>query len=65
MTGMGQDPDGIKSYCDSKNITFEAYSPLGSGSSELITGNLTTSIGKAHNKTGAQVSLEVYVQTVR
>lgn len=55
--GMGTDPIGLKSYCDAHNIHVQAYSPLGDGSSELITGDLVTSIGNSHNKTGAQVAL--------
>ena len=27
--GMGPDPDGLISYCAKRNITVEAYSPLG------------------------------------
>jgi len=55
--GMGVDPAGLKSYCDSKGIVLQAYSPLGDGTDELITGDLVSGIGAAHNKTGAQVSL--------
>ena len=55
--GMGPDPGGIISYCKGKGVQVQAYSPLGDGSSELITGDLVTGIGKAYNKTGAQVSL--------
>merc|ERR1712226_873297 len=61
--GMGTDPTGLKSYCDSKGIHVQAYSPLGDGTSELITGPLVTSIGKAHNMTGAQVSLRWLIET--
>lgn len=55
--GMGADPIGLKSYCEAHNIHLQAYSPLGDGGTELITGDLVTSIGKSHNKTGAQISL--------
>jgi 2,5-diketo-D-gluconate reductase A len=55
--GMGTDPIGLKSYCDDHGIHMQAYSPLGDGSSELITGDLVTGIGNSHGKTGAQVSL--------
>lgn len=61
--GMGADPEGLKSYGDSKGIVTQAYSPLGDGSSELITGPLVTGIGKAHNMTGAQVSLRWLIET--
>merc|ERR1711988_1312567 len=60
--GMGTDPEGLKSYCDSKGIHLQAYSPLGDGSSELITGPLVTGIGKAHNMTGAQVALRWLIE---
>lgn len=42
---------------DAKKIVTQAYSPLGDGSSDLITGKLVTGIGQHYNKTGAQVSL--------
>lgn len=60
--GMGPDPAGLKSYTESKGIVHMAYSPLAEGTSELITGELVTSIGAAHNKTGAQVALSWVVQ---
>ena len=47
---------------DSKGVTLQAYSPLGDGTSELITGDLVSGIGKAHNKTGAQVSMKWIAQ---
>jgi diketogulonate reductase-like aldo/keto reductase len=55
--GMGVDPISVKSYCEEHNIHLQAYSPLGDGSKELITGDLVTGIGGKHNATGAQVSL--------
>jgi diketogulonate reductase-like aldo/keto reductase len=60
--GMGPDPIGLVTYLKSKNIVLQGYSPLGDGSSELIDGPLVSGIGKAHNKTGAQVSLKWLVQ---
>jgi len=60
--GMGKDPAGLKSYCDSKGIVTQAYSPFGDGTSELITGDLVTNIGKAHNMTGAQVALRWLIE---
>jgi diketogulonate reductase-like aldo/keto reductase len=55
--GMGVDPIGVKTASEKYGIHLQAYSPLGNGESDLITGDLVTSIGSAHNKTGAQVSL--------
>ena len=55
--GMGADPGGIKTYCDSLGIRLQAYSPLGDGSLELITGKMVGDIGKAHGVSGASVSL--------
>jgi 2,5-diketo-D-gluconate reductase A len=61
---MGTDPIGLKSYLKGKNITMQAYSPLGDGSKELITGELVTSIAKAHGKaSGATVALKWLVQS--
>jgi len=61
--GDGPDPAGLKSYSDSKGIVTQAYSPLGNGKGELITGPLVTSIGNAHNMTGAQVSLRWIIES--
>jgi len=55
--GMGPDPGGIKTYCDSLGIRLQAFSPLGDGTLELINGPLVTAIGKAHGVSGAAVSL--------
>ena len=65
--GMGADPEGLRTYCQSKGIAAQAYSPLGPTFSQkakdiIIKGNLTNSIGKEHNKTGAQVGLKFIVQ---
>lgn len=56
---MGPDPLGLRSYCEAHGTVLQAYEPLASdhGASSLITGNLTNGIGKAHNKSGAQVAL--------
>jgi 2,5-diketo-D-gluconate reductase A len=56
--GMGQDPEGLISYCQKEGIVVEAYSPLGDNTKELINGPLVTQIGKAHGKSGAQVALK-------
>lgn len=62
--GMGRDPSGLMSFCKANGIVLEAYGPLASdhGPSSLITGNLTNGIGKAHNKSGAQVALKWLAQ---
>ena len=60
--GMYKTVAPLKAFLESENITLQAWSPLGDGSSELITGPTTTAIGKAHNKTGAQVALKWVVQ---
>eukprot|EP00322_Chrysochromulina_rotalis_P029100 CAMPEP_0115847402 /NCGR_PEP_ID=MMETSP0287-20121206/10365_1 /TAXON_ID=412157 /ORGANISM="Chrysochromulina rotalis, Strain UIO044" /LENGTH=314 /DNA_ID=CAMNT_0003301237 /DNA_START=137 /DNA_END=1081 /DNA_ORIENTATION=- len=56
--GMGPDPQGLVSYCKNNGIAPQAYSPLGDNTTELVSGPLVTSIGKAHNKTGVQVALK-------
>merc|ERR1712232_185019 len=62
--GMEPDPEGVRSFCDAHNITFQPFSPLCGpcGTHELITGNLVTGIGAAHNKSGSQVSLRWLVE---
>ena len=60
--GMGTDPIALRSYCAAKNITLQAYSPLGDGTSELVSGALVSGIGSRHNKSGAQVSLRWVAQ---
>ena len=60
--GMGPDPGGIKTYCDSLGIRLQAYSPLGDGTMELINGPLVSKIGAAHGVSGASVSLRWITQ---
>jgi diketogulonate reductase-like aldo/keto reductase len=60
--GMGLDPAGLKSYHDQHGIVTQAYSPLGNGDSTLITGDMVTNIGKAHDWTGAQVSMRWLIE---
>ena len=56
---MAQNIAPLAAHCAARGITVQAYSPLGGGgknhNDELISGDLVTSIGKAHGKTGAQV----------
>jgi diketogulonate reductase-like aldo/keto reductase len=62
--GMGTDAGGLVSYLKKENITMQAYSPLGDGSTELINGALVTKIAKAHGKaSGATVALKWLVQS--
>ncbi|CAJ1349303.1 unnamed protein product [Effrenium voratum] len=61
--GMGTDPNSFVSYHKAHNIQLQAYSVLGNSldhhaSSEIVSGNLTVSIGKAHNKSSVQVALK-------
>ena len=60
---MGPDPDGIVTYGRNLGVQPQAYSPLGDdGSTELITGDLVTNIGKAHGMSGAQVSMRWLIE---
>merc|ERR1712048_1058167 len=59
--GMGPDPQGFKSFADKNGVKLQAWSPLGhggSGSDEILKGNLTSSIGKKYGKSAAQVALK-------
>jgi diketogulonate reductase-like aldo/keto reductase len=68
--GMGQSGGNANDDMDfvrQKGILYESFSPLCGpcnppDNTELITGELVTSIGKAHNKTGPQVALKWLVQ---
>jgi len=68
--GMGTDSQPElhdKAYSESKGVVFMGYSSLCGPcpkphNTELISGDLVTSIGKAHNKTGAQVALKWVLQ---
>ena len=63
--GMGPDPQGFLAMNAARGIVSQAYSPIGSGghgSSDILSGPLTTKIAKAHNKTTAQVALKYLVQ---
>jgi len=58
---MGPDPQGFVSTARSEGIALQAWSPLGHGghgSAEILHGKLTTSIGRAHNKSAAQIALK-------
>ena len=65
--GMGTNPRGLAAFCRKHRISYQSSSPLcgncaGTDHSELISGPLVTSIGKAHNISGAQVALKWLVQ---
>lgn len=67
--GMGNSPDvatDYKDYMQSKGIVYMSFStlcgPCDGETMELITGDLVTEIGNAHNVTGAQVALKWAVQ---
>ena len=67
MAGDSQPVLHDKAYTESKGILYMGYSSLCGPcppphNRELINGPLVTSIGKAYNKTGAQVSLRYLVQ---
>ena len=62
---MGPDPQGFLAMNAARGIVSQAYSPIGSGghgSSDILSGPLTTKIAKAHNKSTAQVALKYLVQ---
>jgi len=59
--GMSADPQSFISSNQARGITVQAWSPLGHGghgSSEILHGPLTTSIGRAHGKSAVQVALK-------
>lgn len=58
--GTGADPEGLVSYCASKGIVVQAYSPLAAGG--VIHSPVCTDIGQAVNKSSAQVALRWLVQ---
>jgi diketogulonate reductase-like aldo/keto reductase len=60
--GMGPDPLGLKSYGDAHGIVTQAYSPLGNGESDLITGDMVTSIGQQHGWSGAQTAMRWIIE---
>jgi diketogulonate reductase-like aldo/keto reductase len=54
--GMGDDPNKIISYCESKGIVVQAYSPLANG--KLPADTDLAAIGKIYGKSAAQVALK-------
>jgi len=61
QVGMGPDPQGVKTLAEKNGFVLQAWSPLGmggSGSSPIMHGNLTTSIGKKYGKSPVQIALK-------
>lgn len=62
--GMGVDPHGFQSFAEKHGVVLQAYSVLGNTpwshhpSSEILSGNLTSTIGRAHGKSPVQVALK-------
>jgi len=62
--GMGPDPAGFVSYGKQHGVQVQGYSVLGNtpnskhASDEILHGNLTTAIAKAHNKSTIAVALK-------
>ncbi|CAJ1932587.1 unnamed protein product [Cylindrotheca closterium] len=64
--GMGRDPLGLRSFCDSKGIRTFAYGALGEPgpNDEILKSPLLTKIGRAHNnKSPEEVALRWVLQT--
>lgn len=69
--GMGVDPHGMMTYAKDRGFHMQAYGALGNppldprdpgASPEIMHGNLTTRIARAHNKSTAQVALKWIVE---
>jgi len=66
--GTGVDPGNIVSYGKSMGVVTQAYSALGNtpwthhAEPEILKGNLTTAIAKAHNVSTVQVALKFLVE---
>lgn len=67
--GMGPDPSGFKSAASRRGMVLQAYSPLGNrgGSTgpddEIMHGEFTSGLAKAHNKSTIQIALKWLVQS--
>jgi diketogulonate reductase-like aldo/keto reductase len=66
--GMGLDPRGIMSYSNKSGVVVQAYSALGNtpwskhANPEILHGNVTGAVAKAHNVSSIQVALKWIVQ---
>lgn len=58
--GMGTDPEGLVSWCESRGIVVQAYSPLAAGA--IVRDPLCASIGRKAGHSGAEVGLRWVVQ---
>merc|ERR1712166_822510 len=58
--GMGGNPEGLMSYCNSQKMVVQAYGPLAHGA--VATDPLCADVGKAYNKSAAQVGLRWILQ---
>lgn len=59
---MGNDPEGLMSYCQRHQIVVQAYSPLASGA-VVSDCRLCDDIGQKHyNKSGAEVAVKWVLQ---
>lgn len=67
MGSAGPKADDDKAFVETNGILYQSFSPLCGpctppDNKELITGELVTKIGQAHNKSGSQVALRWLVQ---
>merc|ERR1712176_196071 len=66
--GMGVDPSQIMSYGASKGVVTQAYSALGNtpwtkhANPDILHGNVTGTVARAHNVSNIQVALKWIVQ---
>lgn len=67
--GMGPDAGGFKSFADKNKMVLQAYSALGNTPSskapnpDILKGEFTTKLAKAHNKSTVAVALKYLVQS--
>ena len=59
--GMGNDPGGLFSYCKSKGIAIQAYSPLGSDG-HITEDEAVKEVARATSRPPAEVALKWIVQ---
>jgi 2,5-diketo-D-gluconate reductase A len=60
--GMGRDPQGLLSYCQSRGIVIQAYSPLASGKLVTQPPAALSAIASARGKSTAAISLRWILQ---